>query len=131
MDCPQCNRRLRVEATRCACGWVVPKESRLHIACAYIPCASSAVMSVKNKNGFINVCFDHYERWVSDGMEQGPTPKTLEERAREVARRFGVNENLSPRQRCLAIVNAFKRSGGIGGGYRGRMRERVPGEDDQ
>lgn len=121
MDCPRCNRLLRANAVRCACGWVVPKESKLHVACAYLPCETSATMSVKNKHGWINVCEAHYERWVDDGMEAGPRAAHFEERARETARRFGVNENQPPRDRCLAIAKKL----GI------RLQIREPGCDDE
>jgi hypothetical protein len=109
----------------------VPKESKLHCACAYLPCEANATISVKNKHGWINVCLDHYERWIDDGKEEGPRPNALEDRAREVARKFGVDENLSPRDRCMAIARAFTMRGGIGGGYRTGKLERIPGEDDE
>lgn len=53
----------------------------------------------------------------------------LEERAKAVAMRFGVDENLPPRERCMAIMRAFLKRGGVGAAY--RKRERVPGEDDE
>lgn len=48
-------------------------------------------------------------------------PTFWEESARETARRFGVNENLQPKDRCLAIAGAI--------GVRLPMRE--PGCDDE
>lgn len=50
-----------------------------------------------------------------------------EARARAAARKFWVDENLPPRERCMAIARAFTRGGAIGGGF----RSRTPGEDDE
>ncbi len=51
-----------------------------------------------------------------------------ERQARLAAIKFGVDPDLSPRDRAMAIARKFKRSGGVGGGFRS---ERVPGEDDE
>lgn len=54
----------------------------------------------------------------------------LEQRARAVARRFGVDENLSPRDRCMAIARKMGMTGTVAGMFRA-ARDRVPGEDDE
>lgn len=58
-------------------------------------------------------------------------PAFWEEQARQVARRFGVDEDLPPRERFMALARAIRRSGGIGGGSRRSSTDRIPGEDDE
>lgn len=59
------------------------------------------------------------------------SPETYEAKARELAQRFGVDPSLEPRKRAAAIAKAMAQAGGVGGGYRRRRIERVPGEDDE
>jgi hypothetical protein len=49
----------------------------------------------------------------------------------ELCRRFGVDESLAAGPRARALAKAIARAGGLGGGYRKAVRERVPGEDDE
>ena len=67
---------------------------------------------------------------------RGPGAEYWEERARETARRFGVDENISPRDRAMAVSRVVKALGGIGAGYRAARAspqtvDREPGSDDE
>ena len=62
-----------------------------------------------------------YRQAIQRSVASLGTPEELEQRARAVAIRFGVNPNLRPRDRCLAILKACRRP----------VLERVPGEDDE
>lgn len=53
----------------------------------------------------------------------------VERRARETAVRFGVDPNLPPKERCLAVARKVR----LADGFRraGVLPEREPGQDDE
>lgn len=65
-----------------------------------------------------------------------PSTSVLERNVRDLCRRFGVDENLPPRDRAMAINRAVAAAGGLGAGYRAaraspQTADREPGSDDE
>jgi hypothetical protein len=65
-------------------------------------------------------------------LERSRAPIAIvEENTRRLCERFGVDPNLPSETRAKALARAIAKAGGIGGGHRRVVRERVPGEDDE
>jgi hypothetical protein len=60
-----------------------------------------------------------------------PSIAIVEENTRRLCERFGVDPNLPSKQRAKALARAMGKRGGIGGGHRARIADRIPGEDDE
>ena len=129
--CPECEAEMGYSnATRCkSCGWEAPKrstKSEHHIpdSCEYVAgterCRYPATMSPGTLGGGPWYCrFHFWDRGTSmadnmvvasrdyDPAKREPTADELEAGAREVAKKLGVDPNLSPKERFLAVRRAW------------------------
>lgn len=61
MKCPKCQRRLRVDAEVCLCGWSKAGGISRHRDCAHAPaCTKNATIREKTPTGWAAFCEDHY-----------------------------------------------------------------------
>lgn len=71
MNCPDCNRGLRDEAIRCACGWsALDLKQPLKIDCAHMECSYGAIAKLKTKTGWAKVCHKHYIQYFQEKAEE-------------------------------------------------------------
>src|SRR3990167_4527873 len=71
MICSNCKRRLKPDARACLCGWTAAaEEGKRRIECAYSPCTASALVRVKTKTGWANLCYDHNIRQHTELAEK-------------------------------------------------------------
>lgn len=62
MQCPDCDKFIRPDAFKCSCGWTRTNfEQAKIIDCAYHGCMSPAILSLKKKTGWANMCLHHYQ----------------------------------------------------------------------
>ena len=70
-NCPDCNRGLRDDAIRCACGWsALDVKQPLKIDCAHMECNQGAMMKIKTSTGLAKVCHKHYLQHFQDKAEE-------------------------------------------------------------
>lgn len=61
MKCPKCQRRLRIDAEVCLCGWSKTGGVGKHSDCAHAPsCTKNATIREKTITGWAAFCEDHY-----------------------------------------------------------------------
>lgn len=151
--CPECAAELgRSGATKCkACGWTSRrsesgKPAGIPESCEYTDgygerCRYPATMSPTTYGDGPWYCRVHFwDRHTSMGdimvkasRDYAPAPRVepttaeLESGARAVAERFGVDPNMTARERFGAVLAA---SGVMRKATSPHRRERVPGEDD-
>jgi len=71
MNCPDCNRGLRDEAIRCACGWsALDIKQPVKIDCAHMECNQGAIAKLKTSTGWAKVCHKHYVQYFHEKAEE-------------------------------------------------------------
>lgn len=130
--CPRCQGPLKFNgAKQCECGWKKrerfdgkrEEKQRVFVPCAYDGCSRDALVKILTKSGMTNMCPGHLETYSLATAKKHTAAIGLKTRQDLIdfcrTHEFGKGQ----------MHGEFKRQ--FQGNKPLRMRERVPGEDDE
>ena len=147
-QCPQCRRRIKLEATECLCGWgakpITHSGSLKPLGvpgsrCVFRGCESYALVKVRDGSAYADICFDHIEPFYRHRVQNecGAPPPAAE----SIARIRHLMKNPKKRTRLDWVrhwenlrdnsPNPVARSAAVDALKKFGVADREPGSDDE
>lgn len=143
-QCPDCSVDLPDGAMKCACGWKkrgskAERPEREPIPCAHSACAAPAILSLKLRTGWADLCRGHHLFHVQQEADEFCARNELVTRAQQAAfyRSYLRRGRIEPAEHWRAVLELVKPprfAAEAALAYfekRGGAPQREPGQDEE